>query len=287
MAKNDKKKRNWRDKYRFSVYNDKTFEEVWHIRMTRYNGFLLVSFILMVIIGLTAVTISFTNLRELIPGYPDGNTVRNIRMNAILLDSLEHQIDLRDQYFRNLNAIISGHEPIDRVAGQDTMVNYENITFNRSEDDSLLRLQVEEEEQYNLTLSSAYIDETGSLANIHFYPPVRGLVSGVYDRRTKHFGTDVVTSPKAIVSATLDGTVIFTGWTMETGYVISIQHTGNLISVYKHNSTLLKEVGDNVVAGEGISVVGGSGEIYTSGPHLHFEIWYKGEALDPQNYILF
>ncbi|HUS85702.1 MAG TPA: M23 family metallopeptidase [Bacteroidales bacterium] len=286
MAKNEEK-RSWRDKYRFSVYNDKTFEEVWHIRMTRYNGFLLLTFILLMIIGLTSAAIALTNLREFIPGYPDGNTVRSIRMNAILLDSLEQELNLRDQYFRNLNTIISGQEPIDRVAGQDTNASYGNITFNRSEEDSLLRLQVEQEEQYNLTLVSTYIEESVSLANIHFFPPVKGLVSGVFDPRTKHYGTDIVTSPKAIISATLDGTVIFTGWTMETGYVIQIQHSTNLISIYKHNVSLLKEVGDNVVAGEGIAIVGDSGELYTSGPHLHFEIWYQGEALDPQNYILF
>lgn len=288
MAKTENnKRRNWRDKYRFSVYNDKTFEEVWHIRMTRYNGFLVLTFILLTVVTITTSLLSFTNLREFIPGYPDGNTIRNIRMNVTKLDSLERELELRDQYFRNVNAIISGREPLDRVAGQDTMVNYENITFNRSQEDSLLRVQVEQEEQYNLTLSFGFRDDNVSLANIHFFPPVKGIVSGNFDPRTKHYGTDIVTSPKAVVAATLDGTVIFTGWTMETGYVIQLQHSNNLISVYKHNATLLKEAGDNVVAGESISVIGNSGELYTSGPHLHFEIWYRGEPLNPQNYILF
>lgn len=288
MAKTENnKKRSWRDKYRFSVYNDKTFEEVWHIRMTRYNGFLLLTFLILTIIAITLSLFSFTNLREFIPGYPDSNTIRNIRMNVTKLDSLERELSLRDQYFRNVNAIISGREPLDRVAGQDTMINYENITFNRSQEDSLLRVQVEQEEQYNLTLSIGYPDDNLSLANIHFFPPVKGMVTGSFDPRTKHLGTDIVASPKSIVSATLDGTVIFTGWTMETGYVIQLQHSNNLISVYKHNATLLKESGDHVVAGESISVIGNSGELYTSGPHLHFEIWYKGEPLNPQNFILF
>ena len=288
MAKSDNsKKRSWRDKYRFSVYNDKTFEEVWHLRMTRYNGFLLLTLLLFTIIVITISLVSFTNLREFIPGYPDASTIRNIRMNVTKLDSLERELDLRDQYFRNINAIISGREPIDRVAGQDTMINYENITFNRSQEDSLLRLQVEMEEQYNLSLSVGLQDGNLSLSSIHFFPPVKGIVSGSFDPRTKHFGTDIVASPKSLVSSTLDGTVVFTGWTMETGYVIQLQHSNNLISVYKHNSSLLKEPGDQVVAGESISVIGSSGELYTSGPHLHFEIWYKGEPLNPQNYILF
>lgn len=287
MAKTDTKKRSWRDKYRFSIYNDKTFEEVWHIRMTRYNGFLLLVFLVLFIVGLTTVLISFTNLREFIPGYPDGNTRRNIIMNAIRLDSLENELELRDQYFANLNAIISGREPIDRVAGQDTIANYEDITFSNSAEDSLLRVQVEQEEQYNLSFLEDYTARNMNLSNIHFFPPVKGIVSGHFNPRTRHYGTDIVTSPKAVVSATLDGTVIFTGWTMETGWVIQIQHASNLISVYKHNATLLKDPGDNVVAGEGIAVVGDSGELYTSGPHLHFEIWYNGEAVNSEDYILF
>lgn len=288
MAKSDNsKKHNWRDKYRLSVYNDKTFEEVFHLRMTRYNGLLFLAFLMLTIIIIAVSLVAFTNLRELIPGYPDASTIRNIRMNVTKLDSLENELYLRDQYFRNVNAIISGREPLDRVAGQDTMINYENITFNRSQEDSLLRLQVEQEEQYNLSLRVGLRDDNLSLSSIHFFPPVKGIVSGSYDPRTRHFGTDIVASPKSIVSATLDGTVIFTGWTIETGYVIHLQHSNNLISVYKHNATLLKEQGDQVAAGESISVIGDSGEMYTSGPHLHFEIWYKGEPLNPQIYILF
>lgn len=287
MAKIDNKKRSWRDKYRFAVFNDKTFEEVWHIRMTRYNGFLLLAFLLLFIVGITISLISFTNLREFIPGYPDGNTRRNIIMNALRLDSLENELSLRDQYFSNLNAIISGKEPVDRVAGQDTSANYENIIFSASEEDSLLRLQVEQEGQYNLTVLSDYSESNINLASIHFFPPVRGIVSGQYDQRTKHYGTDIVTTTEAIVSATLDGTITFAGWTMETGWVLQIQHSNNLLSVYKHNATLLKEAGDIVTAGEGIAIVGDSGELYTSGPHLHFEIWYNGKPVNPQNYILF
>ncbi|MFP4487878.1 MAG: M23 family metallopeptidase [Bacteroidales bacterium] len=287
MAKTDTKKRSWRDKYRLAIYNDKTFEEVWRIRMTRYNGFLLIVFMVLFIIGTTVVLMSFTNLREFIPGYPDGNTRRNIIMNALRLDSLENELKLRDQYFENLNAIISGREPVDRVAGQDTTANYDEIVFSESAEDSLLRQQVEQEEQYNLTFLADDGDSDIHLSNIHFFPPAKGMVSGHFDPRTRHYGTDIVTSPKAVISATLDGTVIFTGWTMETGWVIQIQHSNNLISVYKHNITLLKQMGDEVVAGEGIAVVGDSGELYTSGPHLHFEIWYKGKAVDPEDYILF
>jgi murein DD-endopeptidase MepM/ murein hydrolase activator NlpD len=286
MAKNDKNKRNWRDKYRLSIYNDTTFEEVWRVRLTQYNAFLLITFLVLFIIGATASLIAFTNIREFIPGYPDVIMRRNILMSAIRLDSLERELDLRDKYFANLNAIISGKQPIDIIPQQDTTKKYGAIKFSNSPENIALRTQIEQDEQYNLTLGPRII-ETTSLASMHFFPPVKGIVSGKYDLRTKHFGTDIVTKPKSPVLAALDGTIIFTGWTMETGYVIEIQHNNNLVSVYKHNSALLKESGDLVSAGEPISIVGDSGEKFTSGPHLHFEIWYKGTPLDPEKHILF
>jgi murein DD-endopeptidase MepM/ murein hydrolase activator NlpD len=287
MAKNEKKKNNWRDKLRFSVYNDKTIEELWRIRVTQYNAFLLITSIILFIIGATVSLISFTNLREFIPGYPNVTMRRNILMNAIRLDSLENEIALKDRYFANMNSIISGNAPVDRYSTQDTTKPYSNIEFKSSPEEISLRNQIDQETKYNVTLETRPIENGTSLANIHFYPPVQGSVSGKYDVRIKHYGTDIVTKPKAVVSAALNGTVIFTSWTMETGYVIEIQHTNNLITVYKHNESLLKETGDQVKAGEAISIVGDSGEMYTSGPHLHFEIWYKGNAIDPEKHILF
>jgi murein DD-endopeptidase MepM/ murein hydrolase activator NlpD len=286
MAKNEKNRRNWRDKYKFAIFNDTTFEEVWRVRLTQYNAFLLIAFLMLFIVGATSSLIAFTNIREFIPGYPDITMRRNILMSAIRLDSLERELALRDKYFANLNAIISGKLPVEIIPPHDTTKNYGAIKFANSPEDQALRSKVEKEEQFNLSLGPR-INETTSLASLHFFPPVKGIVSGKYDLRTKHFGTDIVTKPKSLVSAALDGTVIFTGWTMETGYVIEIQHINNLVSVYKHNSSLLKEAGDLVRAGEAISVVGDSGELYTSGPHLHFEMWYKGNPLDPEKHILF
>jgi murein DD-endopeptidase MepM/ murein hydrolase activator NlpD len=287
MAKEDKKKNNWRDKYRFSVINDHTFEEIWRIRLTRYNAFLLITFLVVFIIGATTSLIAFTNLREFVPGYPDVTMRRNILISAIRLDSLDRELALRDKYFANLSAIISGKQPVELTSLQDTSRSYNAINFSASSDDSALRARVENEERYNLSLGPAPAEPASNLAGLHFFPPVKGVISGRYDVRTKHFGTDIVTKPRALVSCALDGSVIFTGWTMETGFVIGVQHPNNLVSVYKHNASLLKETGDRVRAGEHISVVGDSGELYTSGPHLHLEIWYKGIPLDPEKHILF
>lgn len=287
MAKNDKKKGNWRDKFRFSIINDTTFEEIWRLRLTQYNAFLLISFLILFIIGATASLLSFTNLREFIPGYPDVTMRRNILMNALQLDSLDRELALRDKYFANINAIVSGNMPTEMKTQQDSIKNYKLIEFSSSPEDSALRAQVEKDEKYNLVLGPISHEPVTSFAGLHFFPPVKGIISGKYDPRTRHFGSDIVTKPKSPVSAILDGTVIFTGWTMETGFVIEIQHTNNLISVYKHNASLLKETGDLVRAGEAISIIGDSGELYTSGPHLHLEIWYKGSPLDPEKHILF
>jgi len=287
MPKNEKKKRSWRDKYRFSVTNDTTFEELWRIRLTQYNSFLLITFLVFFIIGATTSLIAFTNLREFIPGYPDVAMRRNILISAIRLDSLEKELVLRDQYFENLSAIIAGDRPLSALALRDSSRNYNSITFHTSPEDSAMRAQVETDDRYSLSLGPVASETVTSLAGLHFFPPVKGIVSGKFDPRSKHFGTDIVTKPKSPVDAALDGTVIFTGWTRETGYVIEVQHSNNIVSVYKHNASLLKETGDLVRTGEAIAIVGDSGELFTSGPHLHFEIWYKGSPLDPERHITF
>lgn len=287
MAKNEKRKGQWRDKFRFAIFNDTTYEELWRIRLTKSNALLAAAMLFLLIIGVNSSLIAFTNLREFIPGYPDVSMRRNIIMNAIMLDSLERELAIRDKYFQDLNDVISGRQPIGQVARRDSTRDYSNIVFRRSAEDSVLRTRVDQEEKYTLASGSSGSSPGASLASIHFFPPVKGIVSGNYDLRTRHYATDIVTQPKAVVSSTLDGTVILTGWTMETGFVMAIQHSNNLISVYKHNATLLKEMGDRVWAGEAISIVGDSGELYTSGPHLHFELWHNGEALDPVQYIFF
>ena len=287
MAENKKRRGKWRDRFRFAIFNDTTYEEVWRVRMTKSNALVAAAMLFLLIIGINTSLIAFTNLREFIPGYPDVTLRRNIIMNAILLDSLERELEIRDKYFYDLNAVISGRQPIEHITVRDTSRDYSNIVFRRSVEDSVLRARVEQEEQYSLSARDEGPERGTSLASIHFFPPVKGIVSSNFDMRTRHYATDIVTQPKAVVSSTLDGTVIMTGWTMETGFVMMIQHSNNIISVYKHNARLLKEMGDKVWAGEAISIVGDSGELYTSGPHLHFELWHNGEPLDPTQYIFF
>jgi len=274
-----------KDKYRLVIYRDSTFEEVLHFRLSKLNIFSIIgSFVLLLIIGVTFL-IAFTPIREFIPGYPDGNIRRNILMNTIKLDSLEHELQIRDLYFENLNNIISGKEPVNFENSQDTTTRYENISFTKSVYDSILRRQIEEEEQYNLSIFEDRQSDN-NFSSMHFFAPVKGLVTNPFNAGENHYGTDIVAAPNEVVAATLDGTVIMAIWTLETGSNIQIQHKNNLISVYKHNAELLKKVGNIVKAGEAIAIIGSSGEL-TTGIHLHFELWYNGKPINPEDYIVF
>jgi murein DD-endopeptidase MepM/ murein hydrolase activator NlpD len=276
---------NLNDKYRLIIYNDQTFKEVWYLRLSKLNFIaLIISIFIFLSAGIYSL-VAFTSIREMIPGYPDDNVRRTILMNALRLDSLENEIRIRDIYFRNLNAIISGEEPDNMLASVDTSIEYTNIDFSKSLEDSILRMQIEEEEQYNLTVVDD-ISPSSGLVSIHFFAPIKGHVTNTFNAYENHFGTDIVAAPNEVVKATLDGTVIMASWTVETGYVLEIQHANNLISVYKHNAELLKKVGNLVKAGDAIAIIGNSGEL-TTGPHLHFELWYNGTPINPEEYIVF
>jgi murein DD-endopeptidase MepM/ murein hydrolase activator NlpD len=271
-------------KYRLIIYNDNTFEEVWFMRLSRLNVFTLGGTSILAFIAIVTLLIAFTPIREFIPGYPDSEMRRNLVRNAQRLDSLEHEIDVRDKYFQTINSIVRGETPESFEESQDTNVTYEEVHFERSKHDSLLRQQIEEAEIFNLSLSGN--GENPDFTRLHFYAPVQGIITRSFNPEKGHYGTDIVAEGNKVVVAVLDGTVTMANWTLETGYVIQIQHANNLISVYKHNAELLKKVGNHVSAGESIAIIGNSGEV-TSGPHLHFELWHNGSALNPEDYIYF
>jgi murein DD-endopeptidase MepM/ murein hydrolase activator NlpD len=274
-----------RHKYRLSVYRDETYEEVLNLKLSRMNVLAWGGLSTLIFLSIVISIIVYTPVREFIPGYPDENTLRNSVRNKQLLDSLEIELDRRDLVMENLNRIISGKEPenYDNVA--DTNRNYDDITFTRSMEDSLLREYFRQEEQFSVSNGKPR-RTIGGIFQMHFFPPVKGLVTNSFNSAANHYGTDIVAVNNEIVKSTLDGTVIMATWTLETGWVIQIQHENNLISVYKHNAELLKRVGDFVKVGEPIAVIGNSGEL-TTGPHLHFELWYNGMALNPEDYVSF
>lgn len=278
-----------RHKYRLAIFNEQTYEEVFGMRLSRLNVFTIVGVSLSVLIVLVIFLIAFTGLREYIPGYPDGHQRRLIIQNSQRVDSLILEVERRDRFFNDIRTIMSGGVPEGALpenvkdAGDDE--NKNNVVFKKSEEDSIFREQVEKEEKFNL----AVFDNRSrkfELEHSFLFTPLKGVVVNKFGETQGHYGVDIVAKPGSRVSAVLDGTVIFTGWTVETGYVIQVQHSNNLISIYKHNESLLKEMGENVQAGEAIANVGNSGEL-TTGPHLHFELWYNGVPLDAEQYMSF
>jgi len=288
MVDNTVKKSFWekfRHKYRLSIYRDETFEEVLNLKLTKLNVLAIIGVGVFLFLLIVISVIAYTPVRELIPGYPDENTVRNIHLNNYRLDSLEKEIIKRDVYFENLRRIIAGEAPESFDLPADTSVPEANVSFKKSKEDSVLRRMVEPGDKFTLsTIVQRKINT--ALSSTLFFPPVKGLVTSGFSSKTEHYGTDIVASANEAVKATLPGTVTMASWTLETGYVIQVQHENNIISLYKHNAELLKHVGDRVKVGEPIAIIGNSGEL-TTGPHLHFELWYNGTSLDPQQYITF
>jgi lipoprotein NlpD len=286
------KKKFWKklkSKYKLSILNETTYEEVMHLRLSRLHVVSALSMLTVVLVALTTVLIAFTNLRELIPGYPDRKLRRQITMNALRVDSLAIELDKRDRFFNSIRTVVAGDE-----TGKDSLLvepvpaakaNYDTISLGASNEEKNFRELVEERERFNLSLGE--FSPTSSEAFYHCFPPLAdGLITSHFDESIRHYGIDLVTKQNATVSAVLAGVVIFSDWTMKTGYVIQVQHGGDFISIYKHNSLLLKKQGDAVRVGEAIAIVGNTGE-ETTGPHLHFELWRAGRPVDPEKYIKF
>ncbi|MBA7532594.1 hypothetical protein ES705_24820 [subsurface metagenome] len=274
-----------RHKYRLSIYRDETYEEVLNLRLSRLNVLAWGGLTVLIFLSMVISVIVYTPAREFIPGYPDENTIRYSITNEQRLDSLAIELGRRDMYIENINRIISGKEPENYDNIGDTNKNYDDITFTRSTEDSLLREYFEQENKFSLDNNQNKRALRG-ISQVHFFPPVKGLVTNSFNTAENHYGTDVVAGSNEIVKSTLEGTVIMATWTLETGWVIQIQHENNLISIYKHNAELLKRVGSYVKVGEPIAIIGNSGEL-TTGPHLHFELWYNGIPLNPEDYISF
>lgn len=280
-----KKFQRLKNKYRLVILNDDTFEEKVSLRLSRLNVFVVVGLSSLVLILLVIMLIAFTPLREFIPGYANVTVRKQGVENYLKTDSLELALANNNMYLENLKHIIQG-EPIEysQESVVDSTVNYDNIKDKPIEEDSILRNMIESEEKYNLFSSAG--SNPGKISSFIFFTPLKGSVTNRFNIKKDHYGIDLVAPKNEAIKATLDGTVIFAEWTAETGYVIQLQHADNIVSIYKHNSVLHKKVGDKVKAGEVVAIIGNSGELST-GPHLHFELWYNGIPINPEDYMMF
>ncbi|APZ45909.1 peptidase M23 [Polaribacter reichenbachii] len=283
-AKNKGKlKQKLTDKYRLVVLNEDTFEERFSLKLSRLNVFVLGGVLSFLLILVTTFFITFTPIKEYIPGYSSTELKIKAAKLAIQTDSLKKKLDIITDYTKGLQPILNGE--IEPEFGDSIDITTDKIIINDSllyatKEDSIFREKIESQDRFPIQTNA----ETN--VKIVFFSPLSGTISQEFDPRTKHFAVDIVAKNNTPVKAIADGTVIFSGWNTETGYVIILKHAQDYISVYKHNGNLLKQQGDFVKSGEVIASVGSTGEL-TTGPHLHFELWSGGYAVNPTNLIDF
>ena len=271
--------------FRLSLLDAKTHKQLFSVRFNRTGFFVtLVSSVVIIIAAIFSI-IAFTPVKTFIPGYPDARTKRAVIQNAMKVDSLENVIYRWELYSENLRRVIEGEDPINidsLISARQTQIELAKDPEYLKRQDSLLRKEVKEEEMFDITSRST---RKLPIEGMLFFTPVKGVISQGYDPVTHPF-VDITAPAGSLISAIADGTVIYDGWSDDTGYTIHIQHSNDIISIYKHNDKLLKKAGDKVKAGTPIALMGNTGSLST-GPHLHFELWHNGETLDPTQYINF
>ena len=267
-------------KYRFVIMTDDSFEEKLSIKLSRLNIFAFSGFVVFTCFFVAVILITYTPLKEYIPGKSTSQAKKELIGLIIKSDSLEKTLHNREVYLQNINNIINGNELITPNMTETIQKTEGEISFEKSKEDSILRAIVEAEDKGSIIIRNNDNDF------LVFYTPISGIITDKFDSKTKHFGIDLVAKEKTRISSVLEGTVVISNWTSETGYVIGIQHKNDYFSLYKHNSVLLRSVGDFVNASDHIAIIGNSGEL-SSGPHLHFELWHKGTPVNPEDYILF
>lgn len=278
-------------KYDFLMSHDESGRPILNFRLNLLNLILVIIGMALLLIIITTFIIAFTPLREYIPGYTNTNINHDVYDLSLRADSLEMELQKKDVYFDNLKKIIEGYD----FASDSTLAKvniYEplpesvtdTITLKKSVQDSLLRAEYEAQNQYNL-FGDDYLPPTKPSARVkNFFVPINGTIVKAFDSDDGHFGIDIASDGDKIINAVLDGSVVFSSWSVNSGYCIGIQHEDGYFSVYKHNSTLMKKEGEYVKAGEAIAVLGRSGDANEL-EHLHFELWHNGIAIDPSSYM--
>ncbi|MBQ9660681.1 MAG: M23 family metallopeptidase [Bacteroidales bacterium] len=271
--------------YRLSLVDNETHDMIRSLRFNRAQLIYGAVTAMIVLLLVFYLLFAFTPLRTIIPGYPDAHSRKEAVASAIKIDSLESIVTRWSLYAENLSRVLTGGATVDF----DSLVQATSTRYLSDKDpaelarrDSLLQEVVQQEEQFGVSESK---ERDLPIEGMHFFTPLKGVVATPYDR-VMHPAIDIAAPTGSVVSAVLDGTVVFTSWDAETGYIIILQHRDNLISLYTNNQKLLRSGGETVKAGTPLALVGGTSR--TEGAeHLHFELWHNGESLDPTRYISF
>lgn len=275
--------KNIRFKYKVSIINENTLEEITNLKISKLNGLSIILFTSFVIFLISSCIIIFTPLRNYLPGYVNSEIRSQIVYNKIYTDSISDIIRKQSIYINNIKDILSDKVNIDTVSTTESSNVYKKDTLiNRTQREDDFRKKYEDTEKYNLTNITANQTE---LTGLNFFRPIRGIVINTFNPSNKHYGIDVSVEQNDNILSILDGTIIFCNYTGDFGYCIAIQHSNNIISIYKHCGNVLKQTGEMVKAGEAIALTNNKSERNIK--HLHFELWYKGKAIDPNKYIVF
>ena len=262
MSASKKKKK--QEDLRLVIMNEDTFEEKYSFRLNIKNIYFALSAVLIVLFILIFSLISFTPIKHLIPGYANiENNSYVIKLNRYI-NQLEEKVNTQDQYNESLRKILIGEDSTGISGSQ--------------------KLQSKNNKNIADKKATGKIESAAKIESLDISSPLIGKMNKKFDVKTSHYGVDIAGVVGTPVKSVLDGIVVFSDWSTETGNTVIVQHPNGLVSVYKHNSTLFKEVGDFVKKGEVLAKLGNSGRL-TSGPHLHFELWYRGIPLDAQKYL--
>ncbi|MCB0550891.1 MAG: M23 family metallopeptidase [Phaeodactylibacter sp.] len=295
-TENDKVKSRWdrikqqmRHTYRLVVMNNETFEEVGSYRLTLLNVYIFVSTLLVVVAMLVVLAVAFTPLKRYMPGYGEGGENREeVERLFREVKKLEKQLAAQEEYSTNMRKVLVG----DVETAKDIIKGNTADTsgaIERSQEEEQLRQEMELQKvglAAQRPRTTNFSPRDVPLEQMYFNTPVRGEISAGFMPDNKHFGVDVLAAKNTAIQAAMDGYIFFSDWTLETGNTIGIQHANNTITFYKHNSVLLKKAGNFVKAGEAVAIIGNTGTL-SDGPHLHFELWHKGNPVDPRDYIKF
>jgi murein DD-endopeptidase MepM/ murein hydrolase activator NlpD len=285
----DSFKERLRNTYRLVVMNDESFEEVGSYKLSLLNLYVAISAAIVMVAILVWALIFFTPIKRMIPGYGDASSGDLMEINKRIV-SFEKQRKELDTYIDSRRRRVTGDDETESDVKEEKIMEIDSLqSVPIIKEDEILRQEVEEEVQSQQRQKMGSINVSSNdmpLEQLYFIPPITGVVSEQFMPDKKHYGTDILAPKNTPVKATLDGFVVSSDWTLKTGNTISIQHSNNLISFYKHNSALLKETGNFVKAGEALAIIGNTGTL-SNGPHLHFELWHKGKPINPEDFITF
>lgn len=280
--------RNFRKKYRLNFRDQYTDKEVWHIHISAFNILTgLLAFVLVVFIAVASL-IAYTPVLDMLPGYPGNRSRELLIRNVIKLDSMEQEMLKWEQFRENIALIMDGKTPVSlSVSAVDTVPAGEKEIVTPSQLDSALRRQMETDDVYRIRppqKTRTLVENTFEL-----FPPMKGVVTRRFDPQQSFYGIDITAATGQPVLSVLDGTVIMTTWTPQDGFVVQVQHAGNMVSTYKNLSRVVRRTGDRVRTGEAVGFAGTEGGDGAPGvkPFLYFELWHNGTAIDPETYISF